>query len=291
MEAEDVVGEQAVEDRVADPGRQHPPAVGLGPGDVDEVVQEGVRAPLADHPRRRVEVVVVQHHQRVVPAVDLGDDGVGDVAVDRLVAVVPGVALLLADVRRVGEVPEVVLDEPEDRVGDHVVEAVVGGRVAADHADAVVDPVELELDRPALGLLGDGDVLVGHRRGDPDRVAVGDQPREGGDEAAAAAPQRPLTVLAALELQRPPIRDDDQGRVVHAAKVKGSAQARRRRRASLRLRRRRSTAASRAAAAARGTRGGRAPCRPGRGSCRGRGCGGSRGCAGRTPRASRRGSR
>ena len=145
----------------------------------------------------------MEHHQRSLLALDLRHHRLGDVAVDRLVAEVPGVELLLADVRRVGEVPEVVLDEPEDRVGDHVVEAVVGLGVAADQQHAVVDAVDRELDRAAV-LLGDGDVLVGHRRGDPERVAVGDQARERRDQAAAAAAQRALAVLVALELERAP---------------------------------------------------------------------------------------
>ncbi len=90
----------------------------------------------------------MEHHQRPLALGDLPEHGVGDVAVDDLVAVVPGVELLLADVRRVGEVPEVVLDEPEDRVGDHVVEAVVGVGVAADEQHPVFDPADRELRRP-----------------------------------------------------------------------------------------------------------------------------------------------
>ena len=60
-----------LEERLADPSRQDPPAVGLGPGDVDEVVEEGVGALGADHPRGGVEVVVVEHHQRPLAALDL----------------------------------------------------------------------------------------------------------------------------------------------------------------------------------------------------------------------------
>ena len=54
--------------------RQHAPGVGLRPRDVDEVVQEDV-GPRAPHERRqRVEVVVVDHHDRLVVALDLLDD-------------------------------------------------------------------------------------------------------------------------------------------------------------------------------------------------------------------------
>ena len=114
---------------------------------MDEVLEEDVRARLADQRRRRVEVVVVEHHERVLLALDRPDDGVGEVPVHRQVALVPGVRLLLADVRRVREVPQVVLDEPQERVRDHVVEAVVGERVRLDQEHLVVDPVELDVDR------------------------------------------------------------------------------------------------------------------------------------------------
>ncbi len=209
VEADDVVGQHPVEDRLADAARQDPPAVGLGPGDVDEVVQEGVLALGADHPWGGVEVVVVQHHQRPLASLDLAQHRLSDVAVDRLVAVVPGVELVLADVGSVGEIPEVVLDEPEDRVGDHVVEAVIGFGVAVNQQHAVLDAVDRELDR-AASLRGDGDVLVGHGRGDPEGIAVGDEPGERRDEAATAAAHRALTRLVELELRGPAVGDDDQ---------------------------------------------------------------------------------
>ena len=135
VEADDVVGQQAVVDLLAQRRRQHSPGVRLRPRDVHEVVQEDVRARLADHRRQRVEVVVVDHHDRLVGAVDLVDHGLGQVAVDLLVAVLERIDLVPADVRRVAQVPEVVLDEPEHRVGDDVVEAVVGVRVGLHEAD------------------------------------------------------------------------------------------------------------------------------------------------------------
>ena len=248
------------------------------------MVEEGVGPLGADHPRRGVEVVVVQHHQRPLAALDLAQHRAGDVAVDRLVAEVPGVELLLADVGSVGEVPEVVLDEPEDRVGDHVVEAVVGFGVAADQQHAVVDAVDRELGR-AAALLGDGDVLVGHRRGDPERVAVGDEAGEGGDQAAAAAAHRALPLLVALELRRPPVGDDDQW--VRAVATRSAYPG-----ASVPMcPAPRAARPSRAAGAARGTPCGRVPCRRGRGACPAPGRRGSRGSAGRTARTSRPGSR
>ncbi len=65
VEADDVVRQQAREDLLADPRGQHPPRVRLRPGDVDEVVQEHVRARAAHEVGQRVEVVVVHHHHRL----------------------------------------------------------------------------------------------------------------------------------------------------------------------------------------------------------------------------------
>ena len=119
---------------------------------MDEVLEEGVGARVADDRRGGVEVVVVEHHERLGLLRDQAEHGVGDVAVDDRVAVGPGVGLLLADVRRVREVPEVVLDEPEDRVRDDVVEAVVGHRLRLDHEHVVGGVVDRDLHRVAAGL-------------------------------------------------------------------------------------------------------------------------------------------
>ena len=65
---------------------------------------------------QRVEVVVVDHHDRLLVALDLLDHRAREVLVDDVVAELEGLDLLAADVRRVGEVPQVVLDEPQHRV-------------------------------------------------------------------------------------------------------------------------------------------------------------------------------
>ena len=71
MEGDDVIREDALVEVLADVAGEDPPGVGLGPGDVDEVVQEEVRSFLADELRRHVEVVVVEHHDGVVDAREL----------------------------------------------------------------------------------------------------------------------------------------------------------------------------------------------------------------------------
>jgi hypothetical protein len=101
------------------------------------MVQERVRPGAPDHRRQRVELVVVDHHDRLVDPVDLLEHRLREVLVDDVVAVLERLDLVAADVRGVGEVPEVVLDEPQHRVGEDVVEAVVGLVVGLDEAHAV----------------------------------------------------------------------------------------------------------------------------------------------------------
>ena len=138
VEADDVVGQQPVVDLVADARGQHAPGVRLRPRDVHEVVEERVRPRLPHHPRQRVELVVVDHDDGLVDAVDLLQHRLGQVLVDDVVAELERLDLVPADVRRVALVPEVVLDEPEHRVREDVVEAVVGLGVGVHEADAEV---------------------------------------------------------------------------------------------------------------------------------------------------------
>ena len=88
---------------------------------------------------QRVQVVVVHHHHRLELVLDLLHHGSREVLVDRVVAELECLDLLAADVRCVGQVPQVVLDEPQHRVGEHVVEAVIGLGVA-DHQTHLILP-------------------------------------------------------------------------------------------------------------------------------------------------------
>ena len=188
VEADDVVGQQAAVELLADLLGQHAPGVALRPRDVHEVVQEDVGARAAHERGQRVEVVVVDHHDRLVVALDLLDDGGGEVLVDDVVAVLERLDLVAPDVRGVGEVPEVVLDEPQHRVGEDVVEAVVGLGVADDQAHLVLAARRrAHAERLALGLVRLARVAVGQRRGDPHRVAVRRQARQGRHQPARPA--------------------------------------------------------------------------------------------------------
>ena len=173
-------------------------------------MQERVGTRPADQRRQRVEVVVVDHHHRVLDALDLLEHRPREVLVDGVVAELERLGLVAADVRRVGEIPQVVLDEPQHRVGDDVVEAVVGLGVGGDELDLVLAAVGgADRERPAVVALGDLDVLVGHRRGDPGHLAVGGQAGQRGDQAAGPA----LDLAVGLEGHRAAVGDEHERRV------------------------------------------------------------------------------
>src|SRR5919206_228919 len=135
-----------------------------------------------DEPRERVEVVVVDHDDRLVLAVDLLDHRVGEVLVDDVVAVLERLDLVAPHVRRVAEVPEVVLDEPQHRVGEDVVEAVVGVGVGGDEPHLVLAAGRRANGERLVVLLARLlDVVLGEGAGDPDDLAMGREARQGGD--------------------------------------------------------------------------------------------------------------
>ncbi len=136
VERHDVVAEQAVQQPLADVGRQHPPGVGSRPRNVHEMREDDVGAALPDHVGDQVEVVVVQHHERASPALlDLVGNGIGERLIDADVAVLERVTLTLPDVGRVAEFVQAVLDEPQQGIGDHAVEVLVRDRVGLDESD------------------------------------------------------------------------------------------------------------------------------------------------------------
>ena len=135
VEGDHVAAEQAVEQRVAQRRRQHPPGVSRRPRDVHEVADDGVGAGPSYQVSDEVEVVVLQQHDRLaVASLDLLDHRIREGSVDRDVAVLEGLVGLRRDVRLGRKAIEAVLDEPEQRVGDLAVERVVRDLVHFDVA-------------------------------------------------------------------------------------------------------------------------------------------------------------
>ena len=202
VEADDVVRKHALVDVPPDRAGEDAPGVALRPRDVDKVAQRGARGPLADEPRREVEVVVVQEERGVGVALELLDRGRGEGPVDGDVPVAPGALQLVVDVRGACQRPEVVLEEPQRRIGDHVVEALVGQLVVGDETQAVARAVARGLVDRSPGLLRHEPVLVGHRARDPGHLVVRDEAAQRRHEPAAAAPHDPPPRVVARRTRR-----------------------------------------------------------------------------------------
>ncbi len=210
VEADDVVREHALVDVPPDRAGEDAPGVALRPRDVDEVAQRRVGDPLANEPRREVEVVVVQEERGVGLALELLDRGRGEGPVDGDVPVTPGALQLVVDVRGACQRPEVVLEEPQRRIRDHVVEALVGQLVVGDETQAVARAVARGLVDRSPGLLRHEPVLVGHRARDPGHLVVRDEAAQRRHEPAAAAPHDPPPRVVAPVRDGPAVGDDDQ---------------------------------------------------------------------------------
>jgi hypothetical protein len=143
---------------------------------VDEVREQRVRGTLADEPRGEVEVVVMEEDRRLGLGLELLEHRLREGLVDGRVAAVPGVLQGDVDRRLVGELPEVVLQEPEHRVRHDVVEPVVGRLVVGDEPQPERRAVASALvDRGAAGLDRDRPVLVAHGARDPRHVVMRDE--------------------------------------------------------------------------------------------------------------------
>ena len=213
LEADDVVAQQTVDDLVADRLGQDLPVLGGWPGDVDEVLEPHLGHALAHHPRHQVELIVLdQDERRAVARLRLPDDAVGEHPVDRHVAVPPGVAGGGVHHGLPREVPEVMLDEPEQRVADHVVVEVVGLGAGLDKRHPVVGPIR----RPQLGGIaasGEAAILLVARGRDPEGVGLGGERRERRHQPSGALDQpfgTPEQRIRRFQHQRGPVGDDDR---------------------------------------------------------------------------------
>ena len=149
---------------------------------MDEQGDEGpITESLADEERGHIELVIVEEDGGRVVALGSLHYGVGEAAIDGDVALLPGPPRVVAQARRVREIVQSVLDEPEQRVGELVVHQVVGLGVVFHEPDAQVFHLV------GRRLFRDLDVLLTLGRGDPDSVlVVADDGVQGGDEAAGS---------------------------------------------------------------------------------------------------------
>ena len=82
-------------------------------------LDDGARKLLADEARHEVELVVVHQHERARRRAAREADHPGrHLPVDLDVTVGPSLVDAIVDHRLAGEVPEVVLEEPQHRIGD-----------------------------------------------------------------------------------------------------------------------------------------------------------------------------
>jgi len=218
VEGHDVVGQQALDDRLADVGRQHAPVVRLRPWDVHEEVQERLGCPRPDARGCRVQVVVVDHHDGIGTRLEGLDHGVGEQVVGHHVALRPRREFLLADVRHVRQIPQVVLDEPQHGVGDHVVVALVDLRLH-HHEASRRGRARLRDGKRAVRLGGDPPVAVLDGRRYPQHRHDVDESRERGHEPAPGAHHARAALPVVDEAHRAPVRNQDERPPLHASTV------------------------------------------------------------------------
>ncbi len=219
-----VVAQQSAQQRFAQIRGEHPPAVRPRPRNVYEVGEHRVGALASDDASHRIEVVVVEHDQRLAAACPhLLDHGGGEHLVDRQVAVEEGRPRRGVDVRGGRQAVHAVLEEPQQRVGDDAVEVVVRLRVQLDHAHlqrllviaAFGDQVGLRLhdDRHrGVGVLPHHlDVLAGGGRADPHRVGqpAGEADQRGDQATTSTLHGAPATLPA--EGDGSTVGQDDDG--------------------------------------------------------------------------------
>ncbi len=182
VEAEDGAAQHALQDLA--PPRADAERLGVGPGDVPEREDGGLRQLLAHHRRQQREVVVLHQHDRVVAA-RLGHHRVREALVDGLV----GLPVRLAEYRpHVGHVAQ----RPQALVGEAEVVALLllGGQPQAAQLVVVVAR------RHCHAIVGVHHVAIGvaAAMGDPGAGAGAHDRLHGGHEAAG----RPLDDDAAV---------------------------------------------------------------------------------------------
>ena len=194
VKADDVVREQPLVHRDPQLGRQRVPVVRLGPRDVEEVRRHDLGSRLPHETRCEIQVIVVKENRRLWLAVELLERRRGQRLVHRHVPVAPGFVELRPEVGRGAKTPEVVMHEPESRVRQHVVKAVICSGIVRHEPQPVGGTVRRLLDERSVLLGCHGPVLVGHRARHPRHVVMSEQASQRSDDAASSSPRHALAL-------------------------------------------------------------------------------------------------
>ena len=174
----------------------------------------GKRRPLVtvpNQPGRKIQVVVLEEHNRVGLPLEPREHRLRERFVDGDVPVLPGGAELRTQRRSARKIEEEMLKEPERRVGDDVVEAVESLGVVHDQPQAVQRSVARALlDSVTASLSRDNPVLVAHGARDPGDVVVPHQTAKRGGEPAGATAHDPGAALVPGECRGAPVRDQNE---------------------------------------------------------------------------------
>jgi hypothetical protein len=91
-----------------------------------EVLNGEVRQFLPNVSRSQIEMIVLDHHQRRgVTLHRLLNNRLGEGLIDSNIAILPGIVDILSYIRGMGEIPHVMLQEPEERVAQDTVELMI----------------------------------------------------------------------------------------------------------------------------------------------------------------------
>jgi hypothetical protein len=135
LQTDDVGREQAIHDLLAHVARQHLPVLRSRPWNMDEVLKDRIGKLATDESGNQVKVVIVREDQGTLAATAcLANDLLGEELVDPTVSLVPGEVGTVVEHGGLGQVPEVVLNKPEQRVGDRVVVKVISQTWGIDPA-------------------------------------------------------------------------------------------------------------------------------------------------------------
>jgi hypothetical protein len=153
-----------------------------------ELLQACIWLPLAHHSRAQIEVIVLQHDQRLAAGcLGGGDDLIREQLVDDHIAVSPGVPDVLRDVRGSRRIPQIMLEEPEQRIADDVVILVVCLRLGRHETQSELTWITKfdEFFTGVLSVRGALPVSFGHGCRDPDRLVLAGDGGDRRDHATA----------------------------------------------------------------------------------------------------------